>query len=147
MNYKVTYDLPTPKEYCDLRDIAGLSKRNLDVAEKSLGRSLFSIIVREQSSSKLVGMGRIIGDWTCLQIVDIAVDPSHQGKKIGRRIMEEVMNFIKKNASENCFVNLFADVDFLYEKFSFVVPTHTTGMKLDWDKFKGQSLKDMTPLP
>ena len=79
-------------------------------------------------------MGRIIGDFTALQLVDIAVDPGHQGRGLGRLLMEALMGFVRDNAEPTCFVNLFADVDFLYGKFGFVEPSSTTGMRLDWSR-------------
>ena len=62
--------------------------------------------------------------------------PDAQGNKLGRKIMEVLMRFIKTNADETCFVNLFADVSFLYEKYGFVIPTGTQGMRLDWSQVK-----------
>ena len=67
-------------------------------------------------------MGRVIGDGgTAFQIVDIAVDKSHQGLGYGRKIMEEIMTYIDSVAEKGTYVSLMADypADQLYEKFGF----------------------------
>ena len=44
--------------------------------------------------------------------------------------MEEIMTFINENIPQSCFVSLFADVGFLYEKFGFVPSDESKGMYL-----------------
>ena len=139
MNYRLEKNLPEATEYCDLRISSGMSAKDHPSAKEALKRSLFGVSIRDHSNGELIGMGRIIGDFTALQVVDIAVDPRHQGKKIGKRIMEEIMNYIKTSVPRSCFVNLFSDIDFLYEKYGFVNPTTTRGMKLDWDRIKDKN--------
>lgn len=67
-------------------------------------------------------MGRIIGDGgTAFQIVDIALDPSHQGKGLGKQIMAALMARLKTEAPEGAYVSLIADGDarHLYAQFGF----------------------------
>lgn len=131
--YTVYHQNPSSQEYCDLRKLSGLSPKTLEAAEISLPRSLYTVSIRE--NDKLVGMGRVIGDLGCfVQIVDIAVHPDYQGQKLGRLIMENIMDFIKKECHRCAFVNLFADVGFLYQKFGFVDSVKSQGMYLDWSR-------------
>ena len=126
---KVSNEPPTPEEYCELRVICGLAAKTLDAARTALPRSLYTVTVRDQG--KLVGMGRVVGDLGChVQIVDIAVRPSHQKRGISHKIMKEIMKFIELNVPSCAFVNLFADVDFLYQKYGFVLGEKTKGMYL-----------------
>lgn len=131
MNYTTRPELPRPQEYCDLRQLTGLSPKTIEAAEVSLPRSLYAVTIRD--GEKLIAMGRAIGDLGCfVQIVDISVHPDYQGQKLGRIIMENIMAFVKKDVHRCAFVNLFADVGYLYQKFGFVDSVKSQGMYLDW---------------
>jgi GNAT superfamily N-acetyltransferase len=44
-------------------------------------------------------MGRIVGDGAMnFDIVDVAVDPAHQGKGLGRLVMEKLVAWLDANA-------------------------------------------------
>lgn len=125
----IAEEIPQPKEYCDLRAKCGLVKRSEHAATLGLPRSLYSVTIRD--GARLIGMGRVVGDLGChVQVTDIAVDPDFQGQGLGRKIIERIMAFIHKECPKTCFVNLFADVDGLYEKFGFVPSTKSKGMYL-----------------
>lgn len=116
----IIYEPPTPDEYNQLRTKAGLSTRDKAGAAIALTRSIFNITLRQ--SNELIGMGRIIGDGGCFyQIVDIAVDPIHQGKGLGKLIMAEITQYLDENAYKDSYVSLIADIpaDRLYKKFGF----------------------------
>jgi GNAT superfamily N-acetyltransferase len=133
MKYKIQHEPSSSEEYCNLRKLTGLSLKTLEAAEVSLSRSLFMITIRDEN--KLIGMGRVIGDLGCfIQIVDIAVHPDYHGQKLGRVIMENIMEFIKRDCHKCAFVSLFADVSYLYQKFGFVDSVKSQGMYLDWSK-------------
>lgn len=128
--YTMSHSLPSAIEYCNLRYLCGLSERTLLAAELSLPRSLFCVSLRN-NDNLLIAMGRVIGDLGCfVQICDITVHPYYQGNKLSIAIMDEVMEFIKQNVPKCAFVNLFADVDFLYQKYGFIYPENTKGMCL-----------------
>lgn len=133
MKYNVQIQAPSPQEYCDLRVLTGMSPKTIEAATVSLPKSLYAISIRD--GEKLIGMGRAIGDLGChVQITDIAVHPDYQGQRLGRVIMENIMEFVKKECHRCAFVNLFADVGFLYEKFGFVNSVKSQGMYLDWSQ-------------
>jgi len=120
MELKPSFELPTAEEYVNLRILTGLSPRDVKGAEIGLVHSNHMVTFRDKD--KLVGMGRVIGDGaTTFQIVDIAVHSDYQGKGIGKKIMEELMLYLKKNATSNAYVSLMADGDakYLYKKFGF----------------------------
>jgi predicted N-acetyltransferase YhbS len=63
-------------------------------------------------------MGRIVGDGAInFDIVDVAVDPAHQGKGLGRLVMEKLVAWLDANAFDGAYVTLVADVPELYAKF------------------------------
>jgi ribosomal protein S18 acetylase RimI-like enzyme len=67
-------------------------------------------------------MGRVIGDGgTAFQIVDIAVEPGHQGRGLGKRIVAALVDHLRANAPASAYVSLIADGDaqHLYAKYGF----------------------------
>lgn len=111
---------PGPEDYMRLRRIAGLSPKSEVAARKALPNTLYGVTVLADGA--VVGMGRIIGDGGAFcHIVDIAVDPAHQGKGLGRAIMARLMDYVQSNLPPTCFVSLLADGDAhrLYSQFGF----------------------------
>lgn len=119
-NLNVTHQTIPSGVYRNLRVAAGLSPKTREAAEKGLKNSVYSILVKD--STKPIGMGRVIGDGGChCQVVDICVLPEYQGRGIGKMIMEKVMEYIKTELPESCYISLIADGDahHLYEQFGF----------------------------
>lgn len=133
MQIHLSEESPAAAEYVALRQACAMAPRTLEAARVALPKSLFSVTLRDETG-RLVGMGRIIGDLGChVQLVDIAVSPDFQKQGLSRRIMDRLMEFVKKEVPDCAFVNLFADVDFLYEKYGFVRPK-SVGMALQRDR-------------
>jgi ribosomal protein S18 acetylase RimI-like enzyme len=85
------------EDYLRLRIAAGLSAKTREQAEIGLPNSWCGVTVVHDGAA--IGMGRIIGDGgTAFQIVDIALDPSHQGKGLGKQIMAALMARLKAEA-------------------------------------------------
>ena len=119
-------------EYTLIRKISGLSPRPLDAAKAGLPRSCYGVHILWQGTP--VGMGRIVGDGALnFDIVDIAVDPDHQGRGLGRQIMEALIAWLDANAFKGAYVTLVADVPDLYAKFGFEsVRPESEGMARVW---------------
>lgn len=121
-DYEVLYNAtPTLDEYISLCSSVGWKDfMNFDVAETSLRNSVFSVIIKD--NSKVIGMGRIVGDGAIYYYVqDIVVHPKYQGCGIGKEIMNTLMSYIENNAPNQAFIGLFASegkADF-YEKYGF----------------------------
>lgn len=110
---------PSVAEYLRLRDVAGLSAFSAGAAAIALPRSIFAVVI--ETEGRAIGMGRIIGDGGCFfQVVDIAVDPAHQGRGLGKRIMASLMAHAATLPS-GAYVSLIADVpaNRLYAQFGF----------------------------
>ena len=130
MEYKIYEQPPTPGEYCGLRALCGLGPRTIEAAKISLPRSLYAVSIRDQSG-KLIGMGRVVGDLgSHVQVVDIAVDPAYQKRGLSRKIKDRITHFVETEVPECAFVNLFADIDYLYQKYGFEYPV-SKGMFLN----------------
>ncbi|TCW14123.1 acetyltransferase (GNAT) family protein [Raoultella sp. BIGb0138] len=117
-DYTVIDSVPSADDFCRLRLIAGMSPRPLEGVKAGLPRSCYGVHILWQGVP--VGMGRIVGDGAVnFDIVDVAVDPAHQGKGLGRVIMEKIVSWLDANACQGAYVTLIADVPELYAKFGF----------------------------
>ena len=118
MPYQIIEEVAPIEDFLRLRQVTGLTPRTPEAARIGLPNSLYGIqIVCEQ---RVVGMGRVVGDGALnFEVVDIAVEPGHQGKGLGYMIMQNVMDYLDKTAQKSAYITLMADVPALYEKFGF----------------------------
>ena len=131
-----SYDLdarpPSVDEYVRLRREAGLSGKTPEAARVGLANTWFGVTVRHRGEA--VGMGRVIGDGGCFfEVVDIAVQPAHQRRGLGKRIMGALMDHLRAHAPESAHVMLLADgpAHRLYEQFGFrATAPESIGMEL-----------------
>jgi len=120
MDYSIDPTPPGIEDYLRLRVVAGLSPKTHEGAAIGLPNSWYGVTVRH--AGRAVGMGRVIGDGgTAFQIVDIAVEPEHQGMGLGKRIMSALMERLHSHAPAGAYVSLIADGDarHLYAKYGF----------------------------
>jgi len=121
--YEVELTPPPLADYVRLRRIAGMTAFSEEAAARGLPRSLYGVTVRHDG--RAVGMGRVIGDGGCFYVVtDIAVDPAHQRRGLGRRIMAALMAWVRETGAPTANVSLIADkpADKLYAQFGFFDP-------------------------
>ncbi len=119
--YDLHIESPTTAEYLELREVAGLSAFDREAARRGLAASLHAIVVRTPDGTA-IGMGRLVGDGGCfVQIVDIAVRPEHQGRGLGKRIMQALMDYVATELPTSVYVSLIADGEAqrLYQKYGF----------------------------
>lgn len=128
--YMALKRLPTVEEYINICEAVGWTAfMNFEVAEESLNRSLFGVVVQHEDTA--VGMGRVVGDGKIyFYIQDIAVVPGHQSKGIGHMIMEAITEYLQEHAPEKSFVGLFAaqGKEEFYHKYGFNRHDGMTGM-------------------
>ncbi|ULU27913.1 GNAT family N-acetyltransferase [Dyella terrae] len=116
----LTFEIPGNEEYRSLRAAAGLSVMSEQGAAMGLPASWSAVCVR--LGDALIGMGRVVGDGGLfLFVVDIAVAPTWQGKGLGRRIMQALMDDVHARAPARTMIALIADgtAHALYAKFGF----------------------------
>ena len=119
-SYAVERSVPSVRAYRYLREASGLSPKTSVAAERGLSNTLFAVQVLFHGEP--VGMGRVIGDGGAFfQVVDIAVLPEHQGRGLGKKIMEEIAGYIAREVPESGYVSLLADGQAyrLYQQFGF----------------------------
>ena len=119
-DYAVSVEVPGVEDYCRLRRSAGLTPRSETAAAAGLPNTVVGALVRQ--GDHVVGMGRAMGDGLCYQIVDIAVEPAHQGRGLGKAIMVRLMQELRQIAPAEAYVSLIADGDarHLYAQYGFV---------------------------
>ncbi|QDZ10654.1 GNAT family N-acetyltransferase [Devosia ginsengisoli] len=120
MSYELVSGTPSVEDYRRLRRVAGLSEKSQAAAEAGLPNTWHAVTIRHDGST--IGMGRVIGDGgTAFQIVDIAVEPEHQGQGLGKRIVAALVDHLRAHAPASAYVSLIADGDaqYLYAKYGF----------------------------
>ena len=128
MKLKFEAKVPSPLEFCEMREKAGLSPKSLKAATIALPNSLYAISVR--NGDVLIAMGRVVGDGACnFEIVDVAVDPDYQGQGLGRKIMEHIENYLSSVVLDGSYVSMIADEPVFYEKLGYkLVSPSSQGM-------------------
>lgn len=119
-DYKVIAGTPDVETYRRLRRVSGLSEKTAEAAARGLPNTIHAVTV--ELNGRTVGMGRIIGDGGCFyQITDMAVEPAHQGRGLGKAIMQALVQYLRVNAPPSAYVSLIADgpAKHLYAKFGF----------------------------
>lgn len=132
-DYALIERLPTVTEYRELRRLAGLSQKTEEAAAAGLPNTRFAVVI--EHAGVAIGMGRVIGDGgTAFQVTDIAVLPEHQGRGLGKQIVERLVGWLKASAPKSGYVSLIADgtAKALYAKFGFkeTAPEGSVGMYL-----------------
>lgn len=120
--YELTAETPAPEDYLRLRVAAGLSAKDPQGAVTGLANSWHSVVVRH--AGEIVGMGRVIGDGGLFfLIVDIAVEPAHQGRGLGKAIMASLTERLREAAPSRAHVALIADGEAhrLYAQYGFTL--------------------------
>jgi ribosomal protein S18 acetylase RimI-like enzyme len=116
--YELIELFPQAEAYVGIRQAAGLSLVSYQAAVRGLPNTLFGVSIL--LGEKVVGMGRVIGDGGCFyHVVDIAVLPEHQGRGLGKRIMNAIMAYIEEDALPTAYISLIADAPDFYRKYGF----------------------------
>lgn len=118
--YRLSVRTPAIADYRRLREAAGLSPKTLEGATAGLPNTWCAAVIEQDG--RAVAMGRVIGDGGLFfQIVDMAVEPGHQGRGLGKAVMAALMAELKARAPSRAYVSLIADGEAhrLCEQFGF----------------------------
>jgi len=119
-DYSIEQQTPHLDVYMHLRKASGLTPFSRAAAEIGLKGTIFGVVVFYHGQP--IGMGRLIGDGGCFfQVTDIAVLPDHQGRGLGKMIMDTIMEYVNSELPKTAYMSLIADVpaNKLYEKVGF----------------------------
>lgn len=120
MEIRIREHTPSPEIYNSLKDSVGWGVSDLKAVKKALKNTLYCVCAFDKE--KIVGMGRIIGDDSMVYYIqDLIISPEYQGKGIGSKLMEKLMEYLKKNAGQHIIVGLFSakGKEKFYEKYGF----------------------------
>lgn len=112
--------MPSPEDYRRLRSVAGLTPRSEEATAAGLPNTFIGVLAEQDG--RTIGMGRVIGDGALFfQIVDIAVEPEHQGEGVGKSMMRALIAELHCRVPAEVYVSLIADSEAyrLYEQFGF----------------------------
>jgi GNAT superfamily N-acetyltransferase len=100
-----------------------MQPRTEAAARRGLPDCSYAVTVRTTETDELVGMGRLIGDGgRFCQVVEIAVPPDHQGRGLGTRIGESLLEYLRENVPLSAYATLVSGVGGFSERFGFEDP-------------------------
>lgn len=101
---------PSVETFRRLRAAAGTTDRSREAVERGLPNSQYPVVAADIGESTTGDGG------TVYHVCDTAVHPDHQGRGLGTRLMDAVMEWITGSAPPTTSVTLMADVDGFYER-------------------------------
>lgn len=109
MPYTVTARIPSPEEHRGLAESVGWGGSFWwESMPAALAGSTAGAVV-EDEGGEVVGMGRVVGDGAFyFYVQDVVVHPDHQGRGLGRLLVETLVEQVRTAAPGHCFVGLFA---------------------------------------
>ena len=119
-DYRIEKQTPPLEDFLRLRKITGLTVYSEEAAREGLKGTIAAATI--YYGDQVVGIGRLVGDGGCVFVIcDIAIDPAHQGKGLGKTIMASLMDYVRSELKSKAYVSLIADLpaDKLYEQFGF----------------------------
>lgn len=134
--YEIRQLLPSAEDYNRLRKAVGWVTYDVPVIELSLPKSLYCVCA--MLNDRIVGMARVVGDGGLVfYIQDVIVEPEHQRRGIGTRLMDRIMDYLRSNASNNSMIGLMSarGKEPFYEKYGFTVRPNGrlgAGMQIVW---------------
>ena len=107
--WKLVERRPSVDEYSRLIAAGGWKPRDVQAICSALERSIFAICAEAEVGGGIVGMGRVIGDGGLhYYVTDVVVEPAHQRRGVGSRIVGALTQFVESVPFKNTWVGVFA---------------------------------------
>lgn len=118
---KIQHKISTA-EFLHLREQVGFQALTVEQAERVLKNT--SYISAVQYNEKIIGLTRLLFDYcTDAYITDVIVSPEYQGYGLGAMLINDILDFIKENTSEETKIacSLYANKgkEEFYKRFGF----------------------------
>ena len=122
MDFEIT-DYITAEEYMEMRRLVEWSEFPMEQAVEGIMHSAYLCVLRKEG--KVIGLARVITDFGyVVYIADVIVHPEYQGQGLGRKLMNNIMDYIKSQMKPGYkkMVSLMAaqGKEEFYKKFGFV---------------------------
>lgn len=122
-------------DYCALRESIGWRIYPKEQTIHALEHTLYNVVAVDDE--KTIGMCRLVGDGLYYTIVDVVVNPSYQGKGIGKGLIERTLQYIDQHTPTGGYASIqlisVAGKEAFYEKFGFKKIPHAdcgSGMQI-----------------
>lgn len=118
------------EDFVRLKVATGFMERPLEQVERALQNDLYHVAA--VSEGKVIGMGRLVGDGAMYwYLQEIIVLPEYQGRGIGKRIVNKLLEHVRNTAIPGTWVEVGLTAvkgkEPFYEKFGFSLGS--SGMK------------------
>jgi ribosomal protein S18 acetylase RimI-like enzyme len=101
----VCQQLPTAREYIDLRAKMGWGAIGEEIAVKTLQAAAFTACLRHDG--RLIGLARVMGDDVLyFYLADLIIDSEFRGGGHGDRLMREVTAYFDRSAKPGATITL-----------------------------------------
>lgn len=122
LNLTIKHNELTAEQFIELWETVWGAGPAAEQTALAMKNTLFRVSVFD--GEKIIGMARMIGDLGLDYFIkDVVVRPEYQKMGVGKLLVNELLNFIRKNgvSGTNIFVELCAEPDKIpfYEKFGF----------------------------
>lgn len=122
LNLTIKHNELTAEQFIELWETVWGARPAAEQTALAMKNTLFRVSVFD--GEKIIGMARMIGDLGLDYFIkDVVVRPEYQKMGVGKLLVNELLNFIRKNgvSGTNIFVELCAEPDKIpfYEKFGF----------------------------
>ncbi len=139
MEFKITKNFPSNKEFNELFNSVGWGHRDSQKIDQNRQNSIFAVSV--YLKDKIVGMARVVGDGCYYTVYDVVVHNNFQGQGIGAMLMNRIVDWYKTIEDDDTYLYLGASYnkEKFYQKFGFVSRPYGhigAGMKYDPDFLK-----------
>jgi ribosomal protein S18 acetylase RimI-like enzyme len=136
-HFKIIEGLLNARDFNRLRAAVGWERHTPRAVRKALKNTHYLVTV-QTDRGEVIGMARVIGDiGVNFYIQDVIILPEYQDQGLGKKLMDKVMGYIKKNARPGCFIGLMSAVgkEGFYERYGFIKRPAKglgCGMSMDW---------------
>jgi len=119
-NVVVVEEAITAAEFIEFRKLMGSPHVDSETARKTIANALYTVCLREDGH--LLGFARVVGDGVLyFYISDVIVHPALRGGGYGIRLMNSVVEYLKRSARAGAMVVVvpLAGRESFYERFGF----------------------------
>lgn len=107
--------------YHSIRKYANMQQYHKDDIIEALKNTVYSVVIYDDENP--IAIGRVVGDGRIVFFIkDVVVHPKYRSKRIGKMVVDNLLDYIESCCCENAYIGLMAmpDTEGFYEKFGFV---------------------------